>query len=79
MASKLAESRSDSKTRVTDETEKQSTLQGDSESTIVDDLYAPLRGVRDYDPSVRIFTIRAVVVGTILGSLVNCGNIYLGM
>ena len=44
-----------------------------------DDLYAPLRGVAEYDPSERLLTGRSIITGAVLGSIVNCGNIYLGM
>lgn len=43
------------------------------------DLYKPF----PIDPNIpheeHILTVRALVVGLILGSLVNCSNVYLGM
>ncbi|UPK92712.1 hypothetical protein LCI18_003647 [Fusarium solani-melongenae] len=61
-----------------DDPEKDSVHQGEA-TALEDDLYKPLKGVEDYDPSQRLLTARSVVVGCILGSLINCGNIYLGL
>ncbi|RSL72618.1 hypothetical protein CEP53_001021 [Fusarium sp. AF-6] len=58
--------------------EKDSVHQGEA-APLEDDLYKPLKGVEEYDPSQRLLTVRSVVVGCVLGSLINCGNIYLGL
>ncbi|KAL5594883.1 hypothetical protein FOVSG1_008572 [Fusarium oxysporum f. sp. vasinfectum] len=43
-----------------------------------DDLYRPLSGVPPYDGR-RLVTVRAIFTGAVLGSLVACANIYLGL
>lgn len=54
-------------------------LKEELEEAEVLDLYKPF----PVDPNIpheeHILTVRAVVVGLILGSLVNCSNVYLGM
>lgn len=55
--------------------EKISVQQGEAVDV---DLYTPLHGVDKYNPSERLLTARSLIVGAVLGSLVNCGNIYLG-
>lgn len=44
---------------------------------LVDDTFLPLRDVEPYDGR-RILTVRAVVTGGLLGSLIACSNLYLG-
>ncbi|KAF3347870.1 hypothetical protein VD0002_g2752 [Verticillium dahliae] len=44
-----------------------------------EDLYLPLKMDADLPPEGNPLTIRAVVVGCILGSLVNASNVYLGL
>ncbi|KAH7363302.1 OPT oligopeptide transporter protein-domain-containing protein [Plectosphaerella cucumerina] len=44
----------------------------------VDDLFQPLSGVEAYDGR-RILTMRAVATGGLLGSLIACSNLYLGL
>lgn len=54
-------------------------LEEDDAAPTIVDLYKPLPrlvGVPDED---NPLTVRAVVVGIILGSLVNASNVYLGM
>ncbi|KAJ0426895.1 ABC transporter type 1, transmembrane domain-containing protein [Aspergillus carlsbadensis] len=43
-----------------------------------DDLFAPLLGVAPYDGR-RLVTIRAIITGGVLGSLIACSNLYLGL
>ncbi|KAI8712159.1 hypothetical protein NCS52_01313400 [Fusarium sp. LHS14.1] len=43
-----------------------------------DDQFIPLSGVEPYDGR-TILTVRAVVSGIILGSLISCSNLYLGL
>lgn len=43
-----------------------------------DDPFQPLSGVEAYDGR-RILTVRAVVTGLVLGSVILCANLYLGM
>lgn len=43
-----------------------------------EDLYRPLKMDAELVPEGNPLTIRAVVVGCILGSLVNASNVYLG-
>ena len=54
-------------------------LKEELEEAEVLDLYKPF----PLDPNIpheeHILTVRAIVVGLILGSLVNCSNVYLGM
>ncbi|GKT66738.1 oligopeptide transporter [Colletotrichum tofieldiae] len=45
---------------------------------LVDDTFLPLRDVEPYDGR-RILTVRAVVTGGLLGSLIACSNLYLGL
>ncbi|KAF7555873.1 hypothetical protein G7Z17_g1842 [Cylindrodendrum hubeiense] len=44
-----------------------------------DDFFLPFEGIPDHDPNQRILTVRSVILGALLGSLINCGNIYLGL
>ncbi|KAH6952180.1 OPT oligopeptide transporter protein-domain-containing protein [Fusarium avenaceum] len=48
---------------------------GESEE---DDKFRPLSGVEPYSGD-RILTVRAVVTGIILGSVILCANVYLGL
>ncbi|KAH6689760.1 OPT oligopeptide transporter protein-domain-containing protein [Plectosphaerella plurivora] len=48
---------------------------GESE---IDDLFLPLEGVEPYDGG-SILTVRAVATGGVLGSLICCSNVYLGL
>lgn len=43
-----------------------------------DDPYKPLSGVPMYDGR-RLVTVRAILTGGLLGSLIACSNLYLGM
>ncbi|KAL2787432.1 OPT oligopeptide transporter protein-domain-containing protein [Aspergillus keveii] len=43
-----------------------------------DEPFAPLLGVAPYDGR-RLVTIRAIVTGGVLGSLIACSNLYLGL
>lgn len=43
-----------------------------------DNPYEPLPGVAMYD-GCRLVTIRAILTGGVLGSLIACSNLYLGM
>lgn len=43
-----------------------------------DDPYKPLSGVAMYDGR-RLVTIRAILTGGVLGSLIACSNLYLGI
>ncbi|KAJ4014169.1 hypothetical protein NW766_006421 [Fusarium irregulare] len=42
-----------------------------------DDLYQPLSGIQPYDGR-TLCTARAILTGSVLGSLIACSNIYLG-
>lgn len=43
-----------------------------------EDYFYPLRDVEPYDGR-RILTVRALVTGVFLGSIISCANVYLGM
>lgn len=43
-----------------------------------EDPYKPLSGVPMYDGR-KLVTIRAILTGGVLGSLIACSNLYLGM
>ncbi|KAL2814434.1 OPT oligopeptide transporter protein-domain-containing protein [Aspergillus granulosus] len=43
-----------------------------------DEPFAPLLGVAPYDGR-RLVTIRAIITGGVLGSLIACSNLYLGL
>ncbi|KAM6510465.1 hypothetical protein FSOLCH5_010905 [Fusarium solani] len=43
-----------------------------------DDPYKPLSGMAIYDGR-RLVTIRAILTGGVLGSLIACSNLYLGI
>lgn len=45
---------------------------------IEEDLYLPLKMADGIEPEPHILTARAILVGIILGSLVNASNLYLG-
>ncbi|KAG7040313.1 hypothetical protein JMJ77_0001489 [Colletotrichum scovillei] len=47
------------------------------EVTEVFDAFKPLSGLRPYDGR-HILTVRAVITGVVLGSVINCSNLYLG-
>ncbi|SPO05120.1 related to permeases - unknown function [Cephalotrichum gorgonifer] len=49
------------------------------EDEAVADLYAPLPELKGIRKEENPLTIRAVVVGVVLGSLVNASNVYLGL
>lgn len=54
-------------------------VEGESEAAEMD-IFEPLPdGHYDRPENERVLTIRAVLVGSILGSLVNASNLYLGM
>lgn len=59
---------------VTDAGEDKSIHMG---QVIVEDTFLPLENVEKYDGR-RILTVRAVVTGGFLGSLIACSNLYLG-
>lgn len=42
------------------------------------DLFSPLPDVKNAEPEGHPLTVRAVLVGLVLGSLVNASNVYLG-
>lgn len=44
-----------------------------------EDLYRPLKMDENIPHEENILTVRAIVVGCILGSLVNASNLYLGL
>lgn len=50
-----------------------------SEDDQVHDLFVPFPEVKGLEPEGNPLTVRAVLVGIILGSLVNASNVYLGM
>lgn len=52
----------------------ESVIEGTTEEQ---DQFKPLPGVKPYDGR-RILTVRAVVTGVFLGSVINCSNLYLG-
>lgn len=54
-------------------------LKDELEEAEVLDLYKPFPIDPNLTHEEHILTIRAVVVGLVLGSLVNCSNVYLGM
>ncbi|GKT40533.1 metal-nicotianamine transporter YSL2 [Colletotrichum spaethianum] len=56
--------------------ELKSEASGDDEIT---DLFVPFPEVKGLEPEGNPLTVRAVVVGIILGSLVNASNVYLGL
>lgn len=58
--------------------EKPPTPQEEAVPAIVD-LYKPLPRLEGVPDEENPLTVRAVVVGIILGSLVNASNVYLGM
>ncbi|KAF5246475.1 hypothetical protein FANTH_6847 [Fusarium anthophilum] len=66
-----------------DKPDKGMTINGTDSASIAlgqseeDDLYQPLSGVPPYDGR-RLVTVRAILTGAVLGSLVACANIYLG-
>ena len=43
------------------------------------DIFSPLPDLQNIEPEPMPLTTRAVVVGLVLGSLVNASNVYLGM
>jgi hypothetical protein len=55
---------------------KSETTEGDEAITDLFSSFPPLKGVID-EPNP--LTVRAVVVGILLGSLVNASNVYLGL
>ncbi|KAM5349266.1 hypothetical protein ACJ41O_005773 [Fusarium nematophilum] len=55
--------------------DEKSVANGDIEE---DDQFAQLSGVEPYDGR-RLLTVRAVFSGVILGSLISCSNLYLGL
>ncbi|KAM0326716.1 hypothetical protein ACHAQA_006589 [Verticillium albo-atrum] len=67
----------DEKNRAT--TEDVSLKLSNEEQHEEEDLYRPLKMDADLPPEGNPLTIRAVVVGCILGSLVNASNVYLGL
>lgn len=62
--------------------ERQETARSDSKSIAlgeveIEDPFQPLSGVAPYDGG-QILTVRAVVTGAVLGTLIACSNMYLG-
>ncbi|GKT89227.1 OPT oligopeptide transporter [Colletotrichum tofieldiae] len=55
--------------------ELKSEVSGDEDVT---DLFVPFPEVKGLEPEGNPLTVRAVLVGIILGSLVNASNVYLG-
>lgn len=51
----------------------------DDAAPVIVDLYKPLPRLVGVPDEENCLTVRAVVVGIILGSLVNASNVYLGM
>jgi OPT family oligopeptide transporter len=49
------------------------------EENEVDDIFKPLPRLKGVPDEPMPLTIRAVVIGCLLGSLVNCSNVYLGL
>lgn len=54
---------------------KSETSEGDPPITDLFTSFPPLKGV---EPEKNPLTVRAVIVGILLGSLVNASNVYLG-
>ncbi|KAF5516741.1 putative oligopeptide transporter [Colletotrichum siamense] len=50
-----------------------------SDGDQITDLFSPFPEVKGIEPEENPFTIRAVLTGIILGSLVNASNVYLGL
>lgn len=62
--------------------ERQDTAMSNSKSiglgeVEIEDPFQPLLGVAPYDGG-QILTVRAVVTGAVLGTLIACSNMYLG-
>lgn len=51
----------------------------DAEDDRITDLFTSFPMPKGIEPEPNPLTVRAVVVGIILGSLVNASNVYLGM
>ncbi|KAH6957810.1 OPT oligopeptide transporter protein-domain-containing protein [Ilyonectria sp. MPI-CAGE-AT-0026] len=63
--------------------ERQDTARSNSKSiglgeVEIEDPFQPLSGVAPYDGG-QILTVRAVVTGAVLGTLIACSNMYLGL
>jgi OPT family oligopeptide transporter len=55
-------------------------LKSESEAEgAITDLYTPFPDVKGIEPEPNPLTVRAVLIGIILGSLVNASNVYLGL
>jgi hypothetical protein len=52
--------------------------EADSENGEITDLFASFPDLKGIEPEPNPLTARAVIVGIILGSLVNASNVYLG-
>lgn len=62
--------------------EKEPDIDVKSESSgdeAITDLFVSFPEVKGIEPETNILTVRAVVTGIVLGSLVNASNVYLGM
>ncbi|RMZ83857.1 hypothetical protein DV737_g1511, partial [Chaetothyriales sp. CBS 132003] len=46
--------------------------------SVEEDKFSPLSGIEPYDGR-RIITVRAVLTGMVLGNIISCANIYLGL
>ena len=61
--------------------ENESELKPDNDEEqddVIHDLYVPLPELKGVQKEQHPLTIRAVVVGVVLGTLVNASNVYLG-